>query len=464
MQTAVLIASMLLMILLVGVVVVDYYRGRHPLLSNRNLFLLGLAFFQCLSAVLTISIGMRNHGVTISDATYFRFGAGLVVFTVLFFFAYRLRQPADWLARHIPTRSPSATVVPIVLIVGLSIVFGLESRFSILPLPEPVRNLALQVGRGLCCFSIVMLLWVWNEHRLNVAAWLMCPPLILILLLSLLQGEFGRRAVLSGVLAVVWGLYFFRWQFKTAIMNTPKYAAYAFALLLFIGGVTAIRSREAETYSLSYRIQAVADAISMEQAKALFVTDTFSCSVYAIERYTTDLSPRPFHSTWYMLTYAVPRAVWSGKPDSLAEILRKVVTVRSMKTYNWGPGIMGHAWFEGGFVFVAYFAIGFGVMFAAIDRRLMQQTSNPYFVAIVGAALGQVLAMARGDIGFFMVNWLYGMAGPMLIVFFAGLFSNNRADLVADNQYWEEQSEPEWEDEAWEEEWSARVEPAGLRR
>jgi len=456
MKTALLLTSTVFLISLVGVVVLDYYRGRHPLLSNRNFLLLGLGFFQCLSAILTLSLGMRNYGVEISDATYLRFGGGMVLFTIVFFMAYRCRRPASWLANRIPTRSPSPTILPIILILGIAVIAGLESRFTILPLPGLVRNLTLPVGRGLCCFSIVMLLWVWNEHRLNAVAWLICPPLILVMLLSLLQGEFGRRAVLSGVLAVAWGMYFFRWQFKTAILNTPKYAVYALALLLFIGGVTAIRAREAETYSLSYRIRAVAEAISLEQAREVFLTDTFSCSVYAIERYTTDLAPQPFHSTWYMMTYLVPREMWEAKPVPLGEILPAVVTVTELKRYNWGPGLMGHAWHEGGFLLVVYFAIGFGVICAAIDQRLMQQTSNPYFVAIAGAALGQVLAMARGDIGFFAVNWFYGTAGPMLLVYLAGLFSNNRADLAADAQMWEDQ----WEEDEYEEEWSAPSQPA----
>ncbi len=453
MQTALLFTSTILLIVLIGGVVLDYYRGRYPLLSNRSLFLIGVAFFQCLSAILTISMGMRRLGVQISEATYFRFGAGLVLFTIVFLLVYRWKHPVSWLARCIPTRAPSATVLPIVIVLGVAIVLGLESRFSILPLPGPLRSLALQVGRGLCCFSIVLLLWVWNEHRLNVLSWLICPPLILVLLLSLLQGEFGRRAVLSGVLAVAWGMYYFRWQFKTAVMNTPRYAVYAILLLLFIGGVTAIRSREAETYSLSYRVRAVADAISVEQAKELFFTDTFSCSVYAIERYTTDLAPQPFHSTWYMLTYLVPREIWPDKPVPLSEILAKVVTVAEMKRYNWGPGLMGHAWHEGGWLMVVYLAVGFGLVFAAVDHRLWQQTGNPYFVSIAGAALGQVIAMGRGDIGFFMVNWIYGMAGPMLLVYVAGLFSSDRADLAADAQAWEEQ----WEEEGWEEDWAAQA-------
>ncbi len=456
MNTVLIAISTALMLVLLWRVVADYYRGRHPLFSHRNLLLISLAFFQCLSAVTNLRYGMRWQGVAISQGSMVRFAAGLVLFTVLFLVVYRWRRPGEWLASLVPTRSPSKTILPILFVLGVALTFGLESRFALIPLPEPLRTLALPVGRGLCCFSIILLLWVWNEHRLNAAAWLVCPALIMIVLLSLLRGEFGRRAVLSGVLAVAWGMYYFRWQFKTAIMNTPKYAVWGLAIVLLIGGVTAIRSRKAETYSLRYRIFAVIDAISLEEARNLFYSDTFASSVYAIERYTSDLRPQPFHSTLYTLAHPIPRAIWPDKPISLAEILNDVVTVKTLKQFNWGPGLMGHAWHEGGLLFVGYFALVFGLLYGAVDRRLMQQASNPYFVAVSGAALGQVIAMARGDIGFFMVNWIYGVGGPMLLVFFAGLFSQDRADLAADAQAWEEY-------EAWQEaqrDWEARLQPA----
>lgn len=437
MQTVVAIISAVLLVILCGVALVQYYRGLHPLFSHRNLFLFSVAFFQCLSAITNVFFGMRWQGVEITTASYVRFTLGLVLFVALFFLIYNWRGPVEWLARHIPTRSPSRTILPVMSVLAVALFFGLESRFAILPYPGTVRVLALPVGRGLCCFSIVLLLWVWNEHRLNVFAWMICPALILIVLLSLLRGEFGRRAVLSGALAVAWGMYYFRWQFKTAIMNTPKYALGGLGVLLLIGGVTAIRSQSAESFSLSYRLRAVSDAISIDKAKELFATDCFASTMYTIQRYTTDLAPQPFHSTFYTLTHPVPRELWSGKPQPLAEILPQVVSVARLKRFNWGPGLMGHAWHEGGFIFVVYFALVFGLLYGAVDLRTIQQSTNPYFIAVTGAALGQVIAMARGDIGFFMVNWTYGVLGPLVLVWVAGLFSQNRADVAADEEAWE---------------------------
>jgi len=64
--------------------------------------------------------------------------------------------------------------------------------------------------------------------------------------------------------------------------------------------------------------------------------------------------------------------------------------------------------------------------------------------------------MARGDIGFFMVNWIYGVVGPMALVYLAGLFSQDRADVAADHETWQEYAV---EDQA-EEDWPEAVEPA----
>jgi hypothetical protein len=53
----------------------------------------------------------------------------------------------------------------------------------------------------------------------------------------------------------------------------------------------------------------------------------------------------------------------------LAEILPGVVSIKELKRFNWGPGIMGHAWHEGGFFFVVYFALFFGLLYGAVDTR-----------------------------------------------------------------------------------------------
>lgn len=416
-------------------VIVDYYAGRHPLISYRNLFLAGLVLFQGISAVIAIGFDQQRYqGITISQATYARYGLGFVLFTIAFLRFYRTRRLPDAIARILPTRSPSASTPVIVAILVVAGSIGLASRVSFIQAATPasLQGLFLMTGRGLVCFSIVLLIWLWHENRLNPFAWVCCSSLILILLLSLLQGEFGRRSLLSGLLSVGWGMYTFRWRFFSAVRNTPKYAAWAMAVLLVIGALSAVRSQNKDDTTVGTRLSGLTKHLHPSVAVNLIYTDTFDCSTYAIERYTHDLSPKPFESTWYVISSPIPRAFWPDKPESLALTLPEIVSIPELRTFSWGPGIMGHAYFEGTVLFAVYFAFIWAVLFAAFDRRVHQQATNPYFVAVAGAALGQIAAMARGDIGFFMVNWIFGTLAPMALVYAFGMFSVDRADLSAD--------------------------------
>ncbi len=465
MQTLTLTICAVLTCYLVIRVVVDYYAGRHPLISYRNLFLVGLVLFQGVSAILALGFDQQRYqGVTITTATYARYGIGLVAFTVAFLWFYRARRAGDAIARMIPTRAPSVATPVIFALLFVSISVGLASRVAQVQaaVPAALQGLFLMTGRGLVCFSIVMLVWLWHENRLNPFAWIGCSGLCLILLLSLLQGEFGRRSLLSGLLAVGWGMYMFRWQFFSAVRNTPTYAAWALAVLVVIGAVSAIRTENKDDTSVGTRLTGVTQNLNFSVVFNLLYTDTFDCSTYAIERYTHDLSPKPLDSTWYVLSSPIPRVFWPDKPESLALTLPQVVSIPELQTFSWGPGIMGHAYFEGSGLFAIYFAFIWGTLFAAFDRRVAQQSANPYFVAISGAALGQIAAMARGDIGFFMVNWIFGTLGPMALVYFFGLFSADRADVAADIQHAEDVAavtEGEWMDEE-PETWYPDAEPA----
>jgi hypothetical protein len=76
---------------------------------------------------------------------------------------------------------------------------------------------------------------------------------------------------------------------------------------------------------------------------------------------------------------------------------------------NLGAGIIGHGWFEGGFVGVALYALVFGLIVGVADRAIAERAWNPYFIALMGCHLGNVFGLARGDTALFLLEIMVGL-------------------------------------------------------
>jgi hypothetical protein len=94
---------------------------------------------------------------------------------------------------------------------------------------------------------------------------------------------------------------------------------------------------------------------------------------------------------------------------------------------NFGPGIVGHGYHEGGAWILAIYGVMFASAFKFFDSLLLEDPDNPYVIGILGSVSGQVLALSRGDIGLFWVLILAGfMTGMLIRVIARMLFGTER--------------------------------------
>lgn len=130
-------------------------------------------------------------------------------------------------------------------------------------------------------------------------------------------------------------------------------------------------------------------------------------SMYFIENYPDTHEHRPLHGLVFMLTNPIPRAVFPSKPMALGILMQEEVGASA----NLGPGIIGHGWMEAGWIGVIYYAAFFGFGIAAADKLIRLRSDNPYFISAMGASMGNVIALPRGETALFMVFLVFGLIG-----------------------------------------------------
>jgi hypothetical protein len=123
----------------------------------------------------------------------------------------------------------------------------------------------------------------------------------------------------------------------------------------------------------------------------------------AIQLYTTgEREPDPFNSLIFLVTNPIPREYWEEKPYPLGYTLP--LDVRAPTSANWGPGIVGHGYHEGGLHMVALYSLLCGLVLRYFDELLTRQPGNPYLLAAFAAMASHIFGWTRGDIGTFNIQ------------------------------------------------------------
>jgi hypothetical protein len=152
--------------------------------------------------------------------------------------------------------------------------------------------------------------------------------------------------------------------------------------------------------------------------------DSVDASLVAIHQYTYYATPRPFHTLIFIASNPMPRAFWPDKPEALGYSLpRDSGQWRRTGFVNWGPGIVGHGFHEGGIHMLVFYAVLFGIAFRFFDELLARQPDNPYLLATFAAVSGQLMAFARGDIGLFSVLILSGFFTVLALNYLVRIFT-----------------------------------------
>ena len=136
---------------------------------------------------------------------------------------------------------------------------------------------------------------------------------------------------------------------------------------------------------------------------------TVSCTLACIDQYETNGEPNYFHTFKYVLVNPVPRAWWPAatfgeKPIALGEKLPRDMGEWQKGYVNWGVGIIGHAYYDGGVWMVIIYGVILGFFFRFFDEKLRLQPTNGFVLGTFGAISSNTITFSRGDIATFSLE------------------------------------------------------------
>lgn len=456
MQPLAAILSVATIVFLLAQMLIDHLRHKVDLLSTRNIFYLGLINFQFFPIATSLAVDsyMRklipgNPGLA---------GMIFVGMSWLFLLIFNIIYYRGWIgwgmARFIRSSFPVPSPNTLMVLAVVFLILGAVNRFFIMTIPL-INTLGAIFSIGFLSAAAGCAIWAWLPRMWNP---IYAIPAAIVTLGSMLVSmhlSFGRRDLLSVVLACVWAGY---WGFLRERGN--------FVIFTRLGGIgsvgvvllallSATRGEGGELRSIG---QIIAQMRPTEIVAGIqhmsSVQDSGPITLYLIDTRPKDFPYDPLHSLIYTVTQPIPRTMWEDKPNALGQDIVKQAGVRGLaRGFSYGPGLMGHIANDNPYLALPLYAAFFGVAICFLDRVCRLQMTNPFVIIPLGAGLGELMAIPRGELGLFVFRCLF-----MFLTAWFGMWAIARLMVAggfqlasADSGYAEDDPELDGSDQEWSE-------------
>ena len=390
-------------------IVVPYLRGRADLLTPWTLFLLGSANFIGYAAVQSGNAESFQQYDYNTDATYLWFIAGAMVYTVAAFAAYY------WF--HFPTRAAGRTFrrwvgsdSTAVLVLLLSFCAALSLGTVLYPNIQFFGQIVSMMGQAAGPIAMTLAFVALLRQPYNPVVWaIFVITLLLTFGISMAAGT-GRRSLLSTAMAFPVVAYWLWARYRSAASNVIVAALLGGLIFITLAAYTSIRHRHQDdapnpvAHAIGSLKMMPAAMMGMGNTRILG-GDAVEASLAAINTYGVRKPHEPFFTVYYVLGNPIPRAFWPSKPIGLGARLPYDCGWggRNHGLFNWGPGIVGHGFHEGGLHMLLFYGLLSGIAFRYADELLRRQHDNAILLGVFAAASGQIVGLVRGEFGLFIV-------------------------------------------------------------
>ncbi|MBX3378028.1 MAG: hypothetical protein KF678_13610 [Phycisphaeraceae bacterium] len=401
-----------LAVAVVAMMIVQAYRGTHPLLSVRNFFLVGFVIFQLMSAALslwTLTWGEVTIDSPMTTGVIYLFAA--TTFLVLFLWSYS----RGWWVRRFAWRSrfpfPVYTPSTLLSVGGLLLVVGFVLRI-VIGRNVPVLGVLTDVlAVGVLASAAGLAMWAWAPRLWNLAVAVPAGFIILGAIACTVFQTFGRRDVVCVLLTVLFAAYQSHWRHQGWLRLAYRLGGLGVAGLIFLAAFSTVRSTTSQQSDFGDVVRGITEADVGEGLTAL-ASGQFAAanSMWVIENRPDPYPYDPFHSIVYTVTNPIPRIIWPGKPDGLGyAMVRQARVYKFSENFTLGPGIIGHIFNDNPWLTLIPYAILFGLMWRFFDEYLVVHSLNPFITipAVVGA--GEIVGIPRGEVGLFLFRSLAAM-------------------------------------------------------
>lgn len=405
---------------LIWIIRADAVHNRCALLSTRNFFLIGMILFQSSSGAVTLLADQTERGAELLDPTLpgLAFCVFLTAFVTLLLVLYRVLGPLERFALARARLRVSSR--PRLILAGIVLtMIGIGLRFAGAKIPY-VAVLLPQLSAGCLCAGTALVAMAWARSAFNIAVALVLAVTMAASAGTLLIDAFGRREILGLFFAVVWALYFEKWRSMPVTRLFPRLAVAVLALSSAVLVFSASRvGGENVDRSLGQQIQRIFEIeprdIEEKFIEAMSGQSAGGISMHIFETRLQDGAYDPLHSLIYFVTLPIPRDFWPEKYEGLGKTAPEVAGVTGMGPgFSWGPGLVGHLCNDVVFLALPLYALLLAAAFKYMDSRTESSLGDPTTVAVFGSALGQAMAMPRGEVGLFAFNMVAAIAGAWM--------------------------------------------------
>ena len=399
-----------------GLIVVPYVRRKAELLSAWNMLLVGIAVFMGFGSLEAAYSPVRFGGLDWYESTSQEV-ATYLLYSITFLACLLLCYYYEPISKGVAARSfntwPPITTGCILCVLALCLVLSFAVRVQpLLRIPfvgAVVVNLSHKAFVFACVFSFIL----WYRQRLN-AIWLgVFVSVFLAMCVLAIVASGGRRLLMSVVLVPVLVIYYYdarSWK-PTKCLAAIGVAA---TCVLIVGIVYASfrhfdrrgdkTDRSASAVVGSVASTNVSGAIERFTSDVLFQFGQQNAHYAMLIDHLIDtdrLESKPFNTFTFLTTYPIPRQFWRGKPVTLGRVVGTDVVPMFARNQGvrWGCGIAGQAAYEGGLIVIPFYAILATFCVRLIDDPLRRQPTNPFLIAMLGAASFHLVAWPRGDLG-----------------------------------------------------------------
>lgn len=395
----------LLALYVIGLMYFQARSGKVELLSTRNFFLLGFIVFQLTGAAASLFTGEFGFFlITDFTLTPIIYCFMCTLFLVLFLFFYRKGWVTARLAQRCRLQPVAGGAGSLLTLAWVFIGVGMAFRFVFTAIPVVGGGFDM-LGNGLLAAAAGMSTWAAVSRLRNPLVLGMTLAVIAVAAVVTISGDFGRRDLLGVIGAIGWGAFHAHWKhlgFRAAWRRLLLVGAAGF---IFLAAFTAAREGSFREKTSGEILASLKGADVGTGAWDLLTGQNAGAnSLWIVETYP---KVRPFdtlHTARSVVTFPIPRKFWEGKPTALALTMPDDAGIRN-KPDNWniGPGLIGHIAHDNGWIAMVPYVLVIALYLRFFDETVRQNPLNPFAILPMGVALGQIIAMPRGEFTLFFI-------------------------------------------------------------
>lgn len=412
----------LLGIAMIWIVLRDARRGTTDLLSIRTVLFVSFGVFQISSAAIPIFFKeYADYPLQHPARTAWIYAISAIFFIGLFQLTYASGIGVKRLAWRTPgvDRSPNtfSLLVLSLLILGIGILF--KKVFIYIPVFGPLSDL---IGGAQLAVAVGLATWAWAPRLLNpvIAAW--AGSIILVALIVSVLGTYGRRDLVSVMAAAGWAMYHGWWKHGGFSFAIKRLAVVGLAGAVLLAAWSSVRGARAQTTADVVRSLASSRTSAVRSGLYDMASGQLAgnISLWVIETHPDPFPYKTLHSIWYGSTLIVPRQFYPDKPVALGIQIPKQARLRGRgEGFSVGAGLIGHMYNDNPWIALWLYPVVLGLAVRYLDEAMISRPHSPFIILPVGAALGEVLGLARGELALFAFNVVISTIAAYVMMLFA---------------------------------------------